>query len=176
MLPWLVFADEMNEAEAMLEVPIRRPILVAGARGAIVRETQAVPWAMVVVFVQQTLVGAVKACATFCHGLHGIVLSDARSQKHDPAIEAVRPAYVGSGGKAVRQLEQLIRRAKSDDIGIDIDNLAKVLLPPKRNLRKSKAKIQSVEAGEVLDIGSADTVHWDYVVIQRLRKESARSS
>jgi len=165
LLPWLVFADEMHEAEAVLEVPVSRLVLVAGARGAIIRETQAVPWAMVVVFVQETLVGAVKACATSCHGLHGIVLSNARRQKHDPAIEAVRPSYIGGSGEVMMQLEQLIGRAKSNDIGIDVDNLAEVLLSPECNLCESKAKIQSIEANEVFDIRATDAIHWDDVVI-----------
>lgn len=94
--PWLVGADEVDQVDARLKVPIGRHVLVVSRGRHVVREAQAVE-AVLEVHVQQALISTVKRDAPFGHGHQGVVVTHVGREDHDSRVEDVRPPHVWGG-------------------------------------------------------------------------------
>lgn len=128
--PWLVFSDEVNQFDIILEMPVRWLVLIACARCAVVYEAQPMPRLVHVVLIQKTLVGAVEADACSRHCFECTVFFFIRVQKHETRVETIRPTNIRSSSKRRREIEELINCAKSYDVSIDVDDLAELCLVP----------------------------------------------
>lgn len=87
----------MNQADGTLEMFIGGDILVVRTGGAIVRKTQPMPIAEMLI--QQSLVSAVEANPSLRQGYQSRVVLEIGAENHHPAIEAIGPADVRDGGE-----------------------------------------------------------------------------
>lgn len=83
LLPGFRLADEVDKADAVLEMPVSRLVLVACAGSAVVGEAQTVPRPMLVVLVEQALIRSVEARTACREGLKREILSEVGGQEHD---------------------------------------------------------------------------------------------
>lgn len=146
--PRLLRANEVDQVDARLEVLIGRNILVVGGGRDIVGEAQAVV-SVPEVHVQETLIGSVERDSPLGHSQQGVVITHVGRQNHDTSVEQVGPADIGSGGESVREVEELIGSPISDNVGIDVDDLAELGLLPEVDLGEGRVQIRAVHEEQV---------------------------
>jgi hypothetical protein len=156
--PWLLCADEVDHIDARLKVSVGGHILVMSRGCDVVGEAEAVE-ALLVVHVQEALVGAVKGDTPLGHGHHGVIVAHVRSQNHKPSVEQVWPANVGRGRECMGKVKELIGRPVSHHVGINIDNLAELGLLPQIDLGEGRVQVPAVheiQIGRVLILNATD--------------------
>lgn len=165
--PGLVRANKMNHVDAGLEVAVGREVLVVGRGGDVVGKGQAVE-VVLEVDVEETLVGAVKGDASLGHGHHGVVVAVVGRQGHDTGVEDVGPANIGRGGEGVGEVEELIRGAVGNDVGVDVDDSRELRLLPQVDLGEGRVQVGTVHEVEVGGLVVADPRHGQDVVVDGL--------
>jgi len=166
-LPRLVGTNEVDHADARLEVQIGRHILVVSRGGDVVSEGKTVP-RVLEVHVQQTLIGTIEGDAPLGHSHHGIIVAHVRGENHDTGVEDVRPADIRGGREGVRQFKELIRSTIGDNVSIDVNDLPELSLLPEGDLGESRVQIRTIHEIEVGRVIIADTLNRDDVVVDRL--------
>jgi hypothetical protein len=129
----------MYKADGALEVPVSRQVLVITAGRTIVGETQAMPGAEV--RVQQSLISTIKADPALRERQQGIVIAHVWLQRHDTAIEAIRPTNIWYGRERGLQIEKFIWRSERHYVRVDIDQVVILCLAPQSNLRKRRFEV-----------------------------------
>lgn len=127
--PRLVGTDEMHHVDTRLEMTIGRYVLVVSGWCDIVGEA----YAIVVVTkmgVYKALVGSVERDPPLGHGHHGVIVAHAGIQNHDARVEQVGPSYVRGRGEGVWDIEEFVGGSIGDDVGVYINDLAKLGLAP----------------------------------------------
>lgn len=165
--PGLVSANEVDQVDAGLEVAVGREVLVVRRRGDVVGKGQAVE-VVLEVDVEQTLVGTVKGDAAVRHGDQGVVVAVVGRQGHDTRVEDVGPANVGRGRKGVWEVEELVRSAIGDDVGVDVDNARELRLLPQVDLCEGRVQIGTVHQVQVGGLVIADSRHRQDIVVDGL--------
>ena len=140
-LPWFLFANEMDHVDTTSEMSVGRLILVARRGSAVVSEAKSMPSSVRKVFVEQPLICSIETCSTRCKCLECPVIVHTRRQHHDSAVENVWPPNIGCSGKGGVNVEELIWSPQSNNIGVNIDNLPKLMLPPEVKLCERESKI-----------------------------------
>ena len=164
----------MHHADTGLEVLVGWHILVMGGWCDVVREGQTVV-VVLEVCVQQTLVGTVEGYTSLSHGHEGVVVSHVWGNCHHTRVEQVGPANIRCRCKRVWQLKQLIGSTQSEDIGVEIHNLAKLGKLPKIDLGESRMQIGTIHQLKVGMMLVLNAMNGDTIMVNRLCSGSARA-
>lgn len=151
--PRLVLANKMYHLDIALVMPVCRFPLILCVRCAIVGVAQSMPWPMLVILVQQALVGSVKAIPSCCQVLQCPVLSHTRTDDHQASVEAVRPANIRSCREWSFNVEQLIYCSQSNHVCVQIDDFPELSLSPEVDFGEGEEQIATVHEEEVAGIG-----------------------
>lgn len=138
----------MKQIDARLKVLVGRDVLVVGGGRDIVGEAEAVI-GIPEMHVQETLIGTVKRNSPLGHGQHGVVITHVGRQDHDTSVEQIGPTDIGSGGEGVRKVEEFIGSSVSNNVGIDIDDLAELSLLPEIDLGEGRVQVRAVHEEQV---------------------------
>jgi len=128
-----------------------------------------VPILVRIILVQKSLIGAVEAVTARGQGLQRPVCAHIWLQCHDTSVEGIRPANVWRSGEWRVNVEQLVWRTESNDIGIEKDNLAELDKSPDVDLCERVKQVAAVEQVQVRWIGIVYAVDWNDIIVQRLR-------
>ena len=135
--PRLILPNEMCRAYTRLEVPIRRNILVVRTGRDVVRETQAIE-AILEVHIQQSLVCTVKRDTSLRHGMQRPVIAHVGSEHHEPGVEDVWPANIGSRGERSLDGEELVRSTPGYHVRVHVHDATELELFPERDLGEGR--------------------------------------
>ena len=167
--PRLLRANEVDQVDARLKVLVGRNVLVVGGGSDIVGEAQAVV-SVPEVHVQETLIGTVERDSPLGHSQQGVIITHVGGQNHDTGVEEVRPADIGSGGEGVREVEELIGSPVSDNVGINVDDLAELGLLPEVDLGEGRVQVGTVHEEQVGRSVILDRLDGDDIVVDGLAK------
>lgn len=135
--PRLVRANEMYHVDARLEMTICRYVLIMSRGSDIVGEA----YTVIVVAkmgIYEALVGSIERYSPLGHGHHGIIVAHVRGQNHNARVEQIGPSDVGGSREGVCDVEELVGGSIRDDIGVYVDDLAKLGLAPEVDLGKGR--------------------------------------
>lgn len=118
----------MHSTDTTLKVPIRRHVLIVSTRRTIIREAQPLP--IPEMHVQQPLIRAIKTDASLRQGKESVEVAHIGFQGEHAAIEAIWPSDVWDGREGVGEVEELVWSAEGDDVGIEVDEMRELGLPP----------------------------------------------
>jgi hypothetical protein len=165
--PWLLGSYEMDQVDAWLEVLVRRDILVVGGWCDVVSEAQAVV-RVLEVHVQETLVGTIEWDAAVGHGHHGIIVAHVWCQDHDAGVEQVGPPDVRGSGEGMWEVKELVGSSISNHVGIQVNNLPELRLPPQVDLGECRVQVWSVHQVQVGRPLVSDAHDRNHIVIDSL--------
>lgn len=157
----------MHGADVSLVVSIRGLPLVLCVWRAVVGKTQAMPVLVLVVLIQQPLVSTIKTVSGGRHRMKCPVFAHVWRQDHHTAIECIGPTNVWSSSKWYIQVEQFVQTAESDYIGVQVDNLAELCLPPQSDLGKAIDEVRTTHKIQIGRAGVTNTLDGDEIVVQR---------
>ncbi len=165
--PWFLGADEVNHVYARLEMLEGGHVLVVGRRRDVVGEAEAVEVGLEV-HVQEPLVGTVERDASLGHGHHGIIVAHVRGQNHETRVEQVWPANVGRRREGVGEAKELIRGPVGHNIGVHIDDLAELGLPPEVDFGEGRVQVRAIHKVQVCGMFIPDASSGDHIVVDDL--------
>lgn len=119
----------MRRTYARLEMFVRWQVLVMRRRCNVVCKAQAII-RVLEVHVEKALISTIKGYAASCHGRKRIVIAHVGSENHQTRIEEVWPSNIGRGREGLGKLEQLVWSSERDHVGVHVNYLAELRLPP----------------------------------------------
>jgi len=165
--PGLLGTDEMDHADARLEVLVGGHVLVVSRGRDVVGEAEAVV-VVLEVHIQEALVGTVERDAALGHGHHGVIVAHVRGQNHEARVEEVGPTNVGRRREGVGKAEELIGGAVCHNVGIHIDDLAELGLAPEVDLGEGRVQVPAVHEVQVRGVLILDAAGRDHIVVHGL--------